>query len=86
MTRLRSKQGESDENLETLPVRRAGSDNDKVHDDGILIFFALGERIDAEILVDCVNRYVDSKASINAARHPTVRYTSFSSSDHILIP
>jgi hypothetical protein len=34
--------------------------------------FVPGERIDAGVLVDYVVRYIDRRARINAAGHPTV--------------
>lgn len=49
-----------------------GSDDDiqPIH------FFVPGENINAAVLVEYINRYVDRTAKITSAQHPTVRHPS----------
>jgi len=49
------------------------SDSDNSDDDLQVHFFIPGEKIDTEVLVYYITKYVDSTARITSSRHPTVR-------------
>ncbi|EXJ58464.1 hypothetical protein A1O7_05889 [Cladophialophora yegresii CBS 114405] len=51
------------------------NDSDESADDDIqpIHFFVPGENINAAVLVEYINRYVDRTAKITSAQHPTVR-------------
>jgi hypothetical protein len=57
--------------------RDEDNDSDESSDNDIqpIHFFVPGENINAAVLVEYINRYVDRTAKITSAQHPTVRIT-----------
>jgi hypothetical protein len=49
-----------------------GSDDDSDVEIQPIHFFVPGEKINAAVLVEYINRYVDRTAKITSAQHPTV--------------